>query len=83
MCRFGRWAEKAESGFFPSEGITVLVFALPAGKYTFLKGAVSGNSAKLGNYKMPVQPNSLLKLIPAACNFKNNTQETYFFVSDL
>ena len=23
------------------------------------------------------------KLIPAACNFKNNAQETYLFVSDL
>ena len=23
------------------------------------------------------------KLIPAACNFKNNAQETYSFVSDL
>ena len=83
MCRFGSWAEKAESGFFPSEGITVLVFSLPAGKYTFLKGAVSENSAKLGNYKMPVQPNSLSKLTLAACNFKNNAQETYFLVSDL
>ena len=25
-----------------------------------------------------VQPNSFSKLIPAACNFKNNAQETYF-----
>ena len=30
-----------------------------------------------------VEPNSLSKLIPAACNFKNNAQETYLFVSDL
>ena len=31
-----------------------------------------------------VQPNdSFSKLIPAACNFKNNAQETYLFVSDL
>ena len=29
-----------------------------------------------------VQPNSFSKLIPAACNFKNNAQETYLFVSD-
>ena len=29
------------------------------------------------------QPNSFSKLIPAAFNFKNNTQETYLFVSDL
>ena len=26
-----------------------------------------------------VQPNSFSKLIPAACNFKNNAQETYLF----
>ena len=37
---------------------------------------------KLGFLKT-VQPNSVLKLIPAACNFKNNAQETYLFVSDL
>ena len=30
-----------------------------------------------------VQPNNFLKLVPAACSFKNNnTQETYLFVSD-
>ena len=28
------------------------------------------------------QPNSFSKLIPAACNFKNNAQKTYLFVSD-
>ena len=37
---------------------------------------------KLGFLKI-VQPNSFSKLIPAACNFKNNAQETYLFVSDL
>ena len=36
---------------------------------------------KLGFLKT-VQPNSYLKLIPAACNFKN-AQETYLFVLDL
>ena len=30
-----------------------------------------------------VQPNSFSKLIPAACNFKNNAKETYLFVSDI
>ena len=40
------------------------------------------NGLKLGFLKT-VQPNSFSKLIPAACNFKNNTQETYLFVSDL
>ena len=40
------------------------------------------NRLKLGFLKT-VQPNSFLKLIPAACNFKNNAQETYLFVSDL
>ena len=30
-----------------------------------------------------IEQNSLSKLIPAACNFKNNAQETYLFVSDL
>ena len=30
-----------------------------------------------------VQPNGFSKLIPAACNFKNNAQETYLFVTDL
>ena len=33
---------------------------------------------KLGFMKT-VQPNSFSKLIPAACNFKNNVQETYLF----
>ena len=33
------------------------------------------NGLKLGFLKT-VQPNSLSKLIPAACNFKNNAQET-------
>ena len=37
---------------------------------------------KLGFLKT-VQPNGFSKLIPAACNFKNNAQETYLFVSDL
>ena len=36
---------------------------------------------KVGFLKI-VQPNSFSKLIPAACNFKNNAQETYLFVSD-
>ena len=40
------------------------------------------NGLKFGFLKT-VQPNSLSKLIPAACNFKNNGQETDFFVSDL
>ena len=40
------------------------------------------NRLKLGFLKT-VQPNSFSKLIPAACNFKNNAQETYLFVSDL
>ena len=40
------------------------------------------NGLKLGFLKT-VQPNSLSKLIPAACNFKNNAQETDLFVSDL
>ena len=30
-----------------------------------------------------VQPSSFSKLIPSACNFKNNAQETYLFVMDL
>jgi len=34
------------------------------------------NGLKLGFLKT-VQPNSFSKLIPAACNFKNNAQETY------
>ena len=37
------------------------------------------NGLKLGSLKT-VQPNSFSKLIPAACNFKNNAQETYFFL---
>ena len=37
---------------------------------------------KLGFLKT-VQPNSFLKLIPAACNFKDIAQETYLFVSGL
>ena len=40
------------------------------------------NGLKLGFLKT-VQLNSLSKLIRAACNFKNNAQETYLFVSDL
>ena len=40
------------------------------------------NRLKLGFLKT-VQPNSFSKLIPAACNFKNNAQETYLFVSNL
>ena len=39
------------------------------------------NGLKLGFLKT-VQPKSFLKLIPADCNFKNNAQETYLFVSD-
>ena len=37
---------------------------------------------KLGFLKT-VQPNSFSKLISAACNFKNNVQETYLFVTDI
>ena len=37
------------------------------------------NELKLGFLKT-VQPNSFSKLISAACNFKNNAQETYLFV---
>ena len=40
------------------------------------------NGLKLGFLKT-VQPNSFSKLIPAACNIKNNAQKTYLFVSDL
>ena len=40
------------------------------------------NGLELGFLKT-VQPNSFSKLIPAACNFKNNAQETYLLVSDL
>ena len=39
------------------------------------------NGLKLG-FLNTVQPNSFSKLIPAACNFKINAQETYLFVSD-
>ena len=35
------------------------------------------NGLKLGFLKT-VQPNSFSKLIPAACKFKNNAQETMF-----
>ena len=35
------------------------------------------NGLKLGFLKT-VQPDSFSKLIPAACNFKNNARETYF-----
>ena len=41
-----------------------------------------GNGLKLGFLKT-VQPNSFSKLVPAACNFKNNAQETYLFLMDL
>ena len=37
---------------------------------------------KLGFLKT-VQPNSFSKLISTVCNFKNNAQETYLFVSNL
>ena len=40
------------------------------------------NGLKLGFLKTD-QPNSFSKLIPAVCNFKNNAQEAYLFVSDL
>jgi len=40
------------------------------------------NWLKLGFLKT-VHPNSFSKLIPAACNFKNNGQDTYLFVTDL
>ena len=40
------------------------------------------NGLKLGFLKT-VQPNSFSKLIPAACSFKYNAQETYLFVTDL
>ena len=40
------------------------------------------NGLKLGFLKT-VQPNSFSKLIPAACNFKYNAQETDLFVSGL
>ena len=41
-----------------------------------------GNVLKLGFLKA-VHPNSFSKLISAVCNFKNNAQETYLFVSNL
>ena len=40
------------------------------------------NGLKL-RFLKTVQPNSFSKLIPAACNFKNNAQETYLFVLNL
>ena len=40
------------------------------------------NGLKLGFLKT-VQPNSFSKLIPAVCNCKNSSQETYIFVSGL
>ena len=40
------------------------------------------NGLKLGILKT-VLPNSFSKLISAVCNFKNNAQETYLFVSNL
>ena len=40
------------------------------------------NGLKFGFLKT-VQLNSFSKLIPAACNFKNNAKETYLFVSGL
>ena len=40
------------------------------------------NGLKLGFLKT-VQPNNFSKLVPAACNFKNNAREISLFVSDL
>ena len=40
------------------------------------------NGLKLGFLKT-VQPNSFSKLIPAACNFKNNAQETFVYLDSL
>ena len=40
------------------------------------------NGLELGFFKT-VQPNSFSKLIPTACNFKNNARETYLFASNL
>ena len=37
----------------------------------------------LNGFLKTVQPNSFSKLSPAACNFRNNAQETYLFVLDL
>ena len=39
------------------------------------------NGLKLGFLKT-VQSNSFSRLIPTACNFKSNAQETYLFVSE-
>ena len=39
------------------------------------------NGLKL-RFLKTVQPDSFSKLMLAACNFKNNAQETYLFVSD-
>ena len=47
------------------------------------KGKIEeGNGLKLGFLKT-VQPNSFPKMIPTACNFNNNAQETYIFASGL
>ena len=40
------------------------------------------NGLKLGFLKT-VEPNSFSKFISPVCNFKNNSQETYLFVSNL
>ena len=40
------------------------------------------NGLKL-RFLKTVQPNSFSKFISAVCNFKNNAQETYLFVSNL
>ena len=40
------------------------------------------NGLKLGSLKT-VQPNNFSKLIPAACNFKNNTRETFVCLGSL
>ena len=40
------------------------------------------NGLKLGFLKT-VQPNNFSKLIPAACNFKNNTRETFVCLGSL
>ena len=40
------------------------------------------NGLKLGFLKT-VQPNSFSKLIPVACNFKNNAQETIICLSQI
>ena len=46
------------------------------------KTAEEGNGLKLGFLKT-IQPNSFSKFISAVCNFKNNAQETYLFISNL